>query len=247
MKLLMDVGNSRIKWALMHGENLSEHAATLYTHESVSEQLNQISTVITKPEQVWVANVAGNEIDRQIAIWCDTQWQCAPAFARVERDCAGVTNAYRDISRLGVDRWLALIGARTHTKKAVLIADCGSAFTLDAMDTDGRHFGGLIIPGILLMRNALYKTTPAIPVSNLRPGSGLADNTDEAVANGCALAIASTIERIRHDLQSKGFNDMKCILSGGDAEQIAMLMNIEFEIRPHLVLEGLAVYAGQHG
>ena len=245
MKLLFDIGNSRIKSAQYSGGTFTDHVAAFYTHNDVCTRLNQLHLNTPVPDDIWISNVAGDEMASQLRQWCISHWNIQAHFAQVTETCAGVKNAYAETTRLGIDRWLALIGAHARYKEDALIADCGTAVTLDVMNKAGEHLGGLIVPGTTLMRESLARTTAAISISSHTPASAaLAAETEQAVTNGCHMAVAVLIERVWRDQQHLD-NMPQCLVTGGDATVVGKLLTIPYSIEPHLVLEGLAIVAGQ--
>ncbi len=150
-------------------------------------------------------------------------------------------NAYSDISEYGIDRWMALIAAWKKYQSPVCVVDCGTAVTIDVLGENGIHIGGLIVPGLNTMQQSLFKQTSGIPESIDPAGVDLAINTRQAVANGCALALVSLVE---HVINTSEVNEnIMCLLTGGEADLISDLLKARHSIEPHLVLEGLAIYA----
>ena len=165
-----------------------------------------------------------------------------PEIATASAVCCGVTNAYAEPGRLGVDRWLALIAANAVSGGIRVVVDCGTAVTVDVLDAEGRHLGGQILPGLGLMHRCLVGNT-RVDVSFVSPAGLLGSDTEGCVASGIHHAVAALIDRVGGHSGS----DEKAaavIMTGGDAEAIAVMMNVTTEIRPHLVLEGLALWAG---
>jgi type III pantothenate kinase len=154
-----------------------------------------------------------------------------------------VTSGYRDPERLGVDRWLALIAARERSKQPTVIVDAGSACTIDLLDSEGRHLGGYILPGLTAMGEALVRGTHQIQESKavgkfcLDPGL----DTSEGMASGALLALVGAIERVFYDLGDRGSCEPLLIMTGGDAEKLGSSLRCPSYIGPELVLEGLWV------
>ncbi|MEW8155229.1 MAG: type III pantothenate kinase, partial [Candidatus Thiodiazotropha endolucinida] len=145
MKLYVDIGNSAIKWATE--DDL--HVDILHQAESsnLPAEIEQAWLKLKKPEAVYIASVRQQDIDAKLLSWIERHWQIIPLFAETRQREHGVTNGYKQPNQLGVDRWLALIAARTLSKLPQIVVDCGSATTIDAMDGEGRHIGGIILPG----------------------------------------------------------------------------------------------------
>jgi type III pantothenate kinase len=146
---------------------------------------------------------------------------------------------------MGVDRWVAMIGARAEFRSALCVVDAGTAITIDAIDRNGVHLGGQIIPGIQLMRKSLSTNTSEIGLVGRKiadPGSGMqlfASNTQAAVRNGVLGAACGSVERAVRIMRSTGLRP-KIVLTGGDASRILKQLDGNVIHRPNLVLQGLA-------
>lgn len=244
MTLLLDIGNSRIKPALLHGDTLQPLPAGDYDPQQLIAWCANTLAGFSPPSAVRVANVAGERVAADLATWCRQQWQIEPQFAITQAAAGGVRNGYETIADLGVDRWLALIAARRKTSAAVCVISAGTALTVDALDATGEHRGGLILPGVQLMQQALHQATyavraqPGLP-AQLAPGR----STAAGVAAGSGYAIAGLIDCVMNDLAVDSGSPWQGMLTGGGAAAIAPLCRRPVQIEPHLVLEGLAWYA----
>jgi type III pantothenate kinase len=194
---------------------------------------------------VIISNVAGAEYEKSVRTWVKRRWKIVPEFLRATKQQCGVTNAYKEPARLGADRWASLIGARARYRGAVVIVDCGTAITVDAMAADGRHLGGLIAPGIELMTSSLTDKAPGIKISDdeNRDITLLGSSTEAAVAGGVLYTVASLVDRVLLDLGTELGSATKQIITGGDAERIAPLLSNQPRYEPDLVLIGLATFA----
>ena len=245
MKLLVDAGNSRIKWAAWKDGRLVP-GMVLDRNEAAPTELFRKAwgDVDRPPEAVVVANVAGDSLKRSLSGWVRRNWGLSPRFVRAEAEACGVRNAYADPRGLGVDRWAALIGARHRIKGDLFIVDCGTALTLDALDRGGRHLGGLILPGLALMRQSLVDRAEGIDVlpslAEAPPGGVLATDTAGAIIGGSLYAAVATIDRLLGDLRTELGRPVTCVVTGGDAEAIMGLLSCKPRHEPWLVLEGLA-------
>lgn len=243
--LLFDVGNSRLKWGLLDQDRIGRTGSI--THETLQESgFNALTTRLPrKVKHILVSNVAGASFATRLAgvmgIHCDTDIH----FARVAKAAYGITNSYRQPRRLGVDRWVAMIGAHAELRGAVCIADVGTAVTIDALDKDGQHLGGQILPGLQLMASALEKDTSDIGApgrTQKNPGDGMqmfARSTGVATYNGSLGAVCGAIERAVKAMRSAGLRP-KIVLTGGDASRILKQLDGNVLHRPNLVLQGLA-------
>ncbi len=193
--LLIDIGNSRVKWAFARGSRIESGEPFLTRPHEVHNDFLRFWSHEPAPRQVMVANVAGAEIAAELEAWTLQRWRLAPGFAQSQAQAYGVSNGYESPEKLGVDRWVALVGARQIFKDPVCIADCGTAITLDVMDGRGRHLGGLIAPGLSLIRHALTQGTRGLKGVALQRPDELARETAAAIAGGALSAAAGLIER----------------------------------------------------
>lgn len=231
MIVCLDSGNSRIKWGVHDGRHWLAQGAV--AHADVA-QLAALSGDWPQAEKVLLANVAGagaaERIRAQLGIWL-------PIFHEVKAEAkrCGVTNRYENPAQLGVDRWCALLGARAQTASACLVVMAGTATTIDTLDAQGNFLGGLILPGLALMRRALARDTAGLPFAN---GHYAAQPrcTDDAIVSGTLEAQAGAIERAFARLASA---DACCLLSGGNAAELAAHLNIPCQVLENLPLEGL--------
>ena len=215
MIVCLDSGNSRIKWGGHDGRCWLAQGAV--AHPDV-EQLAALVAAWPQPERVMLANVAGAnaaaKIRQHLAAW-------APLISEVAASerAAGVTNGYAQPQRLGVDRWCALIGARSLVDSAAVVVMAGTATTIDSLDAAGHFLGGLILPGVDLMLRSLARETAGLPF-----------------AAGQHQAWA---------WQRLAAADKSCLLSGGNAARLGELLRITHRQVDNLPLEGLRVIALQ--
>lgn len=246
MILLLDVGNSRIKWAtldhgrLMPGTPLSTRAG------SAGLRLREAFRALPAPRCIRVSNVAGEAAAQFIVDVGSELWSLRPEFVSVERERMGLRVAYADCSRLGVDRWLATLAAWHHFRGPLCVVDCGTAVTVDAVDGNGAHLGGWIVPGLAMMREMLVNGTAGIAAvpGDATPEFGL--STSECVNNGSVVAIAALVDRAVLKLSSRAGAGVDGLITGGAAELLLPAVFSRFEYDPNLVLRGLALLAPDH-
>ena len=244
MKLLIDIGNSRIKWACLVDGQLRDPRALAHKNLDLQELLGSGCQGKQRPDQVYIANVAGRKIGSRLAAAMNNRWKMTPVFVEVKRRCRGVTNAYRDITQLGIDRWLAVVAAWNRTRKPVCIVNCGTALTIDGVSKSGRHLGGLIVPGLHLMQDQLTGATSDIKIETVRRFElKFGRTTTECVNNGAGRVAVALIENVVAEMMEQHGNELTCIITGGDAERINALLRKKFSYEPHLVLHGLALLA----
>jgi type III pantothenate kinase len=243
--LLMDVGNSRIKWGVLDDDAIRRTGHI--SQERIAERglAALTSRLPRRVDTVFVSNVAGTSFATRLSGVIGMHCNVDVHFARSERKACGVVNSYRQPRRLGVDRWVAMIGAWAEFESTCLVVDAGTAVTIDALDASGRHLGGQIIPGVGLMAASLANQTSDIPaVQRKATGQGgsmamFANTTAAAVGQGGLNAVAGAIERAARVMRRAG-EEPRVILTGGDASRILKSLDDAVAHRPHLVLQGLA-------
>jgi len=161
--LLMDVGNSRLKWGVLENDAIRRtgHIAQQQVREQGLAALT--SKLPHRVDTVFASNVAGTSFATRLSGVIGLHCGADVHFARSESSACGVTNSYRQARRLGVDRWVAMIGAWAELEAACLVVDAGTAVTIDALDDTGQHLGGQILPSVALMANSLAAQTSDIP------------------------------------------------------------------------------------
>jgi type III pantothenate kinase len=247
MMLLVDAGNSAIKWAFNRGGELLGSDRFVYRGDDISRQLTRCWGSLQPPAGVYVANVAGKHMGKTLTDWARQQWSQTPAFVGSSAAACGVRNAYSDPETLGVDRWAALIGAHHHTRGAVCIVDCGTAITLDLLLASGQHQGGLILPGIEMLKRALLEDTAEVRSSAEVQAAGvIASSTGAAVHGGAVYMAVAAIDRIISDIAVIHEQDFEVVITGGDAGTILTLLAHPARHDPALVLKGLSILAGEH-
>jgi type III pantothenate kinase len=241
--LLLDVGNTRLKWGI--GQDGAIRRTGHIAQSRIREQgLQALTTKLPRRiDRVFASNVAGASFATRLSGVIGAHCDCDVHYAKVEREAFGVRNSYRQPRRMGVDRWVAMIGAWAEFQCASVIVDAGTAVTIDALDDDGLHIGGQILPGVSLMATALSNETSDIPrVSRAAAGSGglemFANNTADAVRQGALNAVAGAVERAIRVLRSDAY-EPAVILTGGDASRILSVLAEPPSPRPNLVLQGL--------
>jgi type III pantothenate kinase len=230
MILVIDAGNTRVKWGLHHnGRWRGAGAVPTATPVRLAADWKKI----TVPERILVANVAGRQVRRKLESIL-SQWPVAPVWVTSKRRECGVTNGYRDPAQLGADRWAALVGARALVAGPCLVVNAGTATTVDILRGDGKFVGGAILPGLALMKRSLAQSTAKLPLAKGRY-SEKARDTAGAIETGCLLAQAGAIERMFAVLEPGAL----CAISGGSAEVIAKRLRVPVRVVDNLVLEGL--------
>ena len=248
MQILIDIGNTRIKWAEVEDGRLANVGNAVH-RDSRERALASFAAALPKRvTRAIVANVAGDAIGRDLSELMHIHSRITPEFVAVRAEQFGVRCAYDDPSRLGVDRWIAVLAAHHLAPGAACVIDAGTAVTFDAVDARGQHLGGLILPGPRLLASALDRNTNAIGVTQA-PGarpSGLdllGKSTNAAVGNGAMLALTGALERAIAAVQGSLEERPKVYLTGGDADALHGWLESDVDLRRDLVLEGLALFS----
>ena len=235
MKLLLDIGNSRIKWGLrVPGE---------WRRSGAVANAEELGALDLAAQEAIAACVAGPERAAHIARTLKADLGIPLRFLETPPEGGGIRIAYSDPASLGVDRWLAMVGARLQVPgEALCVVDAGTALTLDLVAADGRHMGGYILPGLELMISSLKQATGDLDRlsrsgdAESPPDVSPAVNTSDAMEHGAVLAMAGAVDRARAQLDSMA----TVVLTGGDAEILLSQIPAPVLVQPSLVLDGMA-------
>lgn len=239
MNLLLDIGNSRLKWAIERSDGGYATVALDYRRPGFLADLHRSWLAIDPPQTVAIASVSNRQLLESLVSLSQTLWpQSRLLPPQASSEAFGVKNAYRQPEKLGVDRWLALIAAHHHYAGNLCIVDCGTAVTVDVLQADGRHLGGLICPGLNLMKQALVANTADLDFTMQAYRNGLGTATDVAIANGVCAAVTGLIEQTLRNLDA-GY---RLLLTGGDAAYIAEPLSLPHLLDLDLVLKGLSIF-----
>ncbi len=237
MILCLDSGNSRIKWGIVDGGQWLAQGAVEHA------QAAKLSTLIDAwptPSRVMLANVAGDEAGMRLRKHLEA-WAGLFEEVRPQAERCGVRNHYANPAQLGVDRWCALLGARALHEGPAVVVMAGTATTIDTLDAEGNFIGGLILPGIDLMRHSLARDTAALPLVR-GEYSTLPRCTADAIFSGVLEAHLGAIERACFRLSGDA---VRCLLSGGNAALLASRLEIPCRQVENLPLEGLRRIAAE--
>jgi type III pantothenate kinase len=257
MNLLFDIGNTRIKWAFDLNNELQSSGEVLHRGRVPAEVVSFVADMelpaAAQVEAVWAINVAGAAIEVALAAAIQARFGVELRVAKTTQRCGAVVNGYTAIEQLGADRWAALVGAWQHFREAVCVVDAGTAVTIDLVGKDGRHCGGIILPGLELMTSSLNRDTSDIEgfASN---SVGLSESdiwyghdTLSAVQRGALFAIRAAIAKAVEGFTLPDEARPLLVLTGGDAKRVLPLSDYAVQERPMLVLEGLRCLAGDTG
>lgn len=234
--LQLDVGNSSAKWRLVVEGEVRDRGRFV---AGDADSRAALLSIRPAPASIWVASVAAPEADKALAELLGAAWDVPPVFARTPGRTGDLINSYADPGRMGVDRWLAMLGARRRCQERLCVVDAGSALTIDLVAADGAHEGGYIIPGADLMERALLLDTDRVRFDE-RTGYALSPgrSTASAVRHGIALAMAGAVR-----LALEGEQPPRLLYCGGGGELLMERVGLGGSWAPDLVFEGLEVMA----
>ncbi|MCX7556310.1 type III pantothenate kinase [Xanthomonadaceae bacterium JHOS43] len=240
MKLLMDLGNTRLKCAFSTGARVDALRIFSHADRDFVEQLTRWVEATVLPDSVWLASVAPAELAQTVL----DVFACAGHQVRrvvTQPRALGLEVGYAQHERLGVDRWLALLALHSGGDAPCVVASVGSALTCDALASGGRHLGGVIAPSPEAMRDALFARAPSLPSARGQV-QAFATSTEDGIESGCILAGAALIERCQAQLATQLGQSVRLVVSGGGADVLRSLLPAHVH-RPDLVLEGMALWA----
>lgn len=259
--LLLDIGNTRIKWAVQtrpyrRGCRFSAAGVLpLGRLEGQAVAVRRLLRALGPSGRVLVSNVAGMRIERGLRALVRASGVDGVSFLRTSRRAGGVRNAYPEPWRLGVDRWASLIGSRAeYPGQPLCLVTVGTAMTIDLLDAGGRHRGGCIIPAPRLMiesllgrtagirrraggRGAVLGTGNALP----RGATLFARSTQQAVAGGTLHAAAALVREALRAARKLLGQPTVLIIAGGGADGLIRVLRVPHRRRDDLVLRGLSV------
>ncbi|MCG5510840.1 type III pantothenate kinase [Ectothiorhodospira sp. A-7Y] len=195
------------------------------------------------PEAVWVVEVLGHDFRCACRELCEVRGWPVPRFFSSDPALHGIYSDYLEPARLGLDRYAAMAGARALGHETAIIVDCGTAVTLDLLVPEGRHRGGLILPGLGLMRRSLGRAPGVAGMTEGKDDCHVAVCTADAVASGTLQGLAAAIAHLsRGLLKNMGADGVAParLLTGGDARHLQPLLDDDWSVEPHLVFRGLA-------
>ena len=235
MTLLLDIGNTRIKWAIAKERVLGDGGDVAHGGDP-ARALSETS--LAKADAVWICHVMGAEHESKIADAIERRSGKPPRFARSSAEQSGLRSAYAQPERLGVDRWLCMLALWDQLRAPFCFVSAGTALTFDAVDAKGRHLGGVIAPGLSAMQSAVLGSTRfAVSGTDHQYDDGLGADTESCVRQGALHAAAGLIDRLGARHAGERF------ITGGDADRLSSLLAARWHPRPQLVLEGLLAFS----
>lgn len=239
MNILVDIGNTRIKWCVDEDGLIGSVQAIAHKQKEFIERVEQDWLNQAPPNLLAISSVANKQICSQIFELAKRLWgDIRIVIAKSSASAFSIFNAYQQAERLGIDRWLSLIALQHYYPGNCCIIGCGTAITVDCLDEKGLHLGGIISPGLWLMRQSLFKETSDLPYIDQHYPVTLANSTESAIYTGTLLAAVGLIEHSVNNL----CHCEKIVLTGGDAQIIAQHLTLKSIIETDFVLKGLSLY-----
>lgn len=228
--LLLDLGNSRIKW------RQAEQSGIAHSAEALWQQCQSLPPT----HSVMGCAVASPDLQAQISDLFAHQWQAQARWLKVSRSALGIHNHYLHLTEQGPDRWAAVLGAsQKFPRQNTLVISAGTAVVIDSLNAEGDFLGGTIAPGLGLMKSALHQATARLPLAQGQV-TNYPQSTVDAIETGCLRAILGAIDIAKNELVRAKQGDVQIVLFGGDAAILARLLNGNAIAVDNLVLDGLA-------
>ncbi|HUR88510.1 MAG TPA: type III pantothenate kinase [Ramlibacter sp.] len=245
--LAVDVGNTRLKWALY--DEPRPGAAMLGNGAEFLENIDKLSegpwAGLPAPDRMLGCAVAADAVKRRVEEQMEELWPIPAHWVIANAGEAGVVNGYDHPARLGADRWVAVIGARhrmlaSGRPRPMVVVLVGTAVTVEAVDASGAFLGGLIVPGHGIMLRALESGTAGlhVPTGEVRE---FPTNTSDALTSGGTFAISGAIERMVQHLRDRCGEEPLRYMTGGAGWKMTPHMLVGFELVESLIFEGLLV------
>jgi len=250
--LLVDIGNTRTKWLVAGGDGFFARGSVL------NDQLAGVKFCLpSQLDSVWVSCVGGDELFDKVADRIREVSGLSVNRAVVKEYAAGMHNAYRAIDRLGVDRWVAALGARSLVPQGDLIViDAGTAITIDVVSQANRFEGGVILPGRVLMQRSLVSNTAGVLSVPSEVDSVIGKSTQQCVNSGALYGLVGAIERVVSEIKQTfrepeeavaAEGSLQVLICGGDADKLLPLLSANYRFEPDVLFYGLLVASTEGG
>lgn len=252
--LLLDAGNTRLKWAVLdEAMNQSLALPSADGHADAAASFNWLDQGAANYDHLadlsalwqqggafaacYAVNVAGDAVGTRVQQLV-AHMGLQPIWLKASARACGVHNGYRPTSSLGADRWAALMAVRQRTTDAALVVSAGSALTIDALNSAGQFLGGLIVPGLHMMRTALADSTAQVG-TQYGTVARFPNTTADAVESGLTAAIIGAIDTMHSRLATINPASTRIFVTGGDADTLKPYLPPDSILIPGLVLEGV--------
>jgi len=240
-KFLFELGNSRVKIACVNQDHQYLYLGR-FDYDALSAVLDAFQEAgITLIGESFIASVASHERNHRLIEWIKENLDSPTEFIKIKPQFNGIEFKYQNINQLGIDRWLAVIGASDHTHRHFIIIDCGTATNIEVV-TDNIYKGGYISPGLKLMRDSLVKGTGLLESYDFNgehDGQFVPDNSADAVYFGTKYSLAAYVNQMVKVIQAAYPFQFEVIATGGDFLQISPLLKSEISYQEDLTLKGL--------
>jgi type III pantothenate kinase len=241
VNVLVDAGNSWIKCQFVDGRSRSNYHCFASAHYTV--EMDNWFCSLTNSDRIVVANVIGESFEHWFRQKCVEQYLPVPEFVFTPPEGLGVRTAYDNSENLGVDRYLAIVAAYQQVGGAAIVIDCGTAVTIDAISKEGIHQGGVIIPGLQLMKDALGFGTVGIGKRDSEAIDEFARSTEVGVHSGALFAVVGGVREVLSRQHDRLGGAPEYVFTGGAAKIIADQLGLPCRICDNLVFDGLLMFA----
>jgi type III pantothenate kinase len=243
MWLLIDAGNTRIKCLV--ADDPGPKAEVDFASSDYATEMNSWLMDMKGVGRIIVSSVIGKDFEDWLIQQCRGLGLVVPEFPNAAKMNLGVSHAYEDPSQFGVDRYLAMAAAYKLVGGGVLVVDCGTAVTVDAVDEKGRYQGGVIMPGIEMMKHALMQKTKGIGETNAEGIDVFSHSTSAGVASGALLAVVGGIREVLERQSGLMNAETQCLITGGSSGLVAENLGLPCRVCHNLVFDGLKMFAKQ--
>lgn len=255
--LAIDVGNTRLKWALF--ESAQPGARALAQGAEFLDHIDKLAETawshLPAPQAMLGCVVASDAVKHRVEAQMEERWDVSPQWVIASAQEAGLVNGYDHPARLGPDRWVAMIGAwhrmralpgASDQPRPIVLSMVGTAVTVEAIDASGKFLGGYILPGHGIMLRALESGTAGlhVPTGEVRP---FPTNTSDALTSGGTFAIAGAMDRMVQHVRAHCGLDPWCVMTGGAGWKMAPSLSSRFELIDSLIFDGLLQIATHRG
>lgn len=240
MKLLIDIGNTRTKWAIVTVQGFIQ-ARGFLDESGVFDGDSLLDELLDGIQEAWISCVGKAEVLERVVLMVKRELNLDASMSFVEPQLGVLSNGYNDLQRLGVDRWVAALGARSVIPEgALIIVDAGTAVTIDLVSNDNVFEGGVILPGLAMMHDSLVGKTAGISSELSVAGSVIGKTTQECVNSGALFGLVGAIERVVAEiLRESNGGDISLLICGGDAAKIQTLSKLPLIFNSDLIFHGL--------
>ncbi len=248
MKLLLDAGNTRTKWAVADSNSdqlLDRGVLDRGANVSGLAQLSHFEI-----DSAWVSCVVSQQVLADLRQGVKDCFSLSLNEAVVEQEAVGMANNYADLTRLGVDRWVAALGARSiYSQGPLIVVDAGTAVTIDLVSTENRFEGGVILPGFVTMHDALLGRTAGIDSEFRQVSSVIGRSTSECVNAGAQFGLIGAVEKVISEMRASEMlssdDELRILLMGGDAEAIVAGTSMKVELQSDMIFKGLMLLSNR--